>query len=76
MDNIKQKNVEETMQALDRRMKIHLCQQQYRLQRDDFGKQEVCFLHLFGNSNWVCKFIGFAKFYSFKKFFSVDKDTY
>ncbi|CAK5094619.1 unnamed protein product [Meloidogyne enterolobii] len=40
MDNIKQKNVEETMQALDRRMKIHLCQQQYRLQRDDFGKQE------------------------------------
>nr|CAD2170571.1 unnamed protein product [Meloidogyne enterolobii] len=41
MDNIKQKNVEETMQALDRRMKIHLCQQQYRLQRDDCGKQEV-----------------------------------
>nr|CAD2140994.1 unnamed protein product [Meloidogyne enterolobii] len=40
MDNIKQKNVEETMQALDRRMKIHLCQQQYRLQRDDCGKQE------------------------------------
>lgn len=40
MDNIKQKNVDEVMQTFDRRMKIQVCQQQYRLQQDDSGKQE------------------------------------
>lgn len=70
MDNIKSKNVEEVMQNFDRRTKIHMCQQHYRLQQDDSGRMEV-----FNFKYWfVIKVTGDFKFiirnaYSPFKFF-------